>query len=293
VLVKQSSASGDPNANPWVSEFLPDNSQVTNGNLVLSMGQTNGKGFGATVSSVRWMEYGSVTAKVKTGVTAGGVVNSFITRSSKTGNEIDFEWVGKSHNSVQTNFYWNALDLNSIDYTNGKVIPLSFDTTADFHSYTIQWDASQIVWLVDGNTIRTLPRSSLSDQSKWPTGLQQVQFSLWDGSATGAQGTIDWAGGRPPYPDGKLYYMYVGEVDIKCASPVSSNYTCATLQKSNSKTTSSSSSKPNSSDKSSPGSSDTNSDSSADDSAISVSTSDAQTMYSLSAFSLLALALMI
>jgi beta-glucanase (GH16 family) len=52
------------------------------------------------------MLYGTVTARIKSGSPSGGVVSSFIYRNAVTGDEIDYEWVGKQPNEVQSNFYW-------------------------------------------------------------------------------------------------------------------------------------------------------------------------------------------
>src|SRR5690242_10260680 len=105
------------------------------------------------------LDYGKVTAKIKTGNTSPGVVNSMITMSPE-GDEIDFEWVGKDKSEVQSNFYWNR----QLDYTKGKHHSVGADATADFHEYAIEWSPDTINWWVNGKIIRTLQRSETLDQ---------------------------------------------------------------------------------------------------------------------------------
>jgi beta-glucanase (GH16 family) len=52
------------------------------------------------------MLYGTVSARIKSGSLGGGIISSFIFRSSLTGDEIDYEWVGKDSTEVQSNYYW-------------------------------------------------------------------------------------------------------------------------------------------------------------------------------------------
>lgn len=54
----------------------------------------------------RWMLYGTVSARIKTASRSGGIVSSFIFRNAVTGDEIDYEWVGKDPQEVQSNYYW-------------------------------------------------------------------------------------------------------------------------------------------------------------------------------------------
>ncbi|KAF9086798.1 hypothetical protein BGX23_008570 [Mortierella sp. AD031] len=98
MVTAQANFSGDPTDAVWMTDFLPNNAHIENGNLVLRLqkGTTvnkfgNKPGFGATVSSTRWMLYGTVSARIKSGSWGGGIISSFIFRSSLTGDEIDYE----------------------------------------------------------------------------------------------------------------------------------------------------------------------------------------------------------
>ncbi|KAF9125983.1 hypothetical protein BGW39_007005 [Mortierella sp. 14UC] len=93
-LIGQANFSGNPLDAAWTTDFQSNNARVENGNLVLKMQKGNSvnkfgnkPGFGATVSSTRWMLYGTVSVRIKSGSWGGGIISSFIFRSALTGDE--------------------------------------------------------------------------------------------------------------------------------------------------------------------------------------------------------------
>ncbi|KAJ2854164.1 putative glycosidase CRH2 [Coemansia erecta] len=222
---------GNPADNAFVSVFDPDYSSVANGNLVLSMkyDSKQNKGFGATVDATHTFLYGKATARVKTASVANGVVSSFIFRSDVTGDEIDFEWVGKAPAQVQTNYYYR----NVLNYQN--MVPYTMaDTSAAYHDYTFDWSADKIVWSVDGTVIRTLNRADTYDAAKgtyaFPDTRGRVAFSIWDGGNSGAQGTEDWAGTPTPWTASTVYSMYVESITIECSGSADTSSSSAADQ---------------------------------------------------------------
>ncbi|KAJ1882307.1 putative glycosidase CRH2 [Coemansia sp. RSA 1722] len=212
------SYTGNPNANSYLSIFEPDNASVVNGALQLQMNYQaeQNKGFGATASGSHTIQYGRVTARVKTASVAPGVVSSFIIRNDQTGDEIDFEWVGRDPSQVQTNYYFNDI----LDYTKMVAYDVGADTSKDYHDYTIDWSENSIQWLVDGKVIRTVNKADTLDAATgkylFPTSEARVGFSIWDGGNSGAQGTQEWAGYPTPWGTGVSYQMFVDSVDTKC-----------------------------------------------------------------------------
>ncbi|KAF9425750.1 hypothetical protein BGZ94_007252 [Podila epigama] len=213
----------------WSSEFLPNNARVENGHLVLTLKKNdavnkfgNRPGFGATVSSTRWMLYGTVTARVKTASSSAGVVSSFIFRNAMTGDEVDYEWVGKQPNEVQSNYYWNTpatMDPKDIDYSNSIRTDLGVNLSQEFQNYTIEWLPDRLTWLINGKVIRTILRSQVT-KDQYPSSPSQIQFSVWDGGL-GEPATVDWAGGPTRYEDAQpSYEMLVDFVDVKCFTPI-------------------------------------------------------------------------
>ncbi|KAI9501889.1 concanavalin A-like lectin/glucanase domain-containing protein, partial [Coemansia spiralis] len=212
------SYTGNPNTNPYVSIFEPNNAVVENGNLVLQMtyDASQKKGFGATVDSSHTIQYGTVTARIKTASIAKGVVSAFIIRNDQLGDEIDFEWVGKEPTQVETNFFYH----DELVYTNSVYYPVGGDSSADYHDYTIVWDPDYVTWMIDNKAIRTLKREDTYDSSakvyKFPAAEGRIGFSIWDGGNSGAKGTEDWAGTPTPWTSNTVYKMYVDSVTVKC-----------------------------------------------------------------------------
>ncbi|KAF8940725.1 hypothetical protein BGZ58_005053 [Dissophora ornata] len=228
-VIPRADFSGDPAEAPWTTDFMPSNMRVENGNLVLTLenGKTvnkfgNRPGFGATVSSTRWMLYGTVTARIKAGSLSSGIISSFIYRNSMTGDEIDFEWVGKEVNEVQSNFYWRTpptMDPKDIDYSHSRRQDVGVNLSQEYQIYTIEWLPDSLTWFINGQVIRTLLRSDVNG-TKYPSTPSQIQFSIWDGGLSDPE-TRDWAGGPTNWSDSRpKYEMYVDWVNVKCYSPV-------------------------------------------------------------------------
>ncbi|KAJ2156573.1 putative glycosidase CRH2 [Coemansia sp. RSA 552] len=219
-LVAIGNYGGNPDANPFLSIFEPNNAKAAGGNLELDMtyDAPNNKGFGATVKASHTIKYGKVTARMKSASVAPGVVTSFIIINEQTGDEIDFEWVGKAPTEVQTNYYYKKI----LDYTQMTAAQVSTDTSAAFHDYTIDWSADRIVWLVDNVAIRTLNRADTLNPATgvyaYPTSEARIGFSIWDGGNSGAQGTAEWSGYPTPWSPTTVYKALVDSITIECAN---------------------------------------------------------------------------
>ncbi|CAG8635971.1 276_t:CDS:2 [Ambispora leptoticha] len=221
-MINAQNYSGNPNTYDWTSDFTPDYASSSNSNLVLSMKYDgthknevgNYQGFGSTVSSTRWMQYGWVTARIKTASSNLGVVSSFITKNLE-GDEIDFEWVGLAPSEVQSNFYWQGV----LDYSHANHHNLSGDSSATYYNYGIEWMPDHITWYIDGNPVRTIKLEDTKASNGsflFPSGPQRIQFSVWDGGEA-AKGTADWAGTPTDWSDkNRVYTMYVDWVNITC-----------------------------------------------------------------------------
>ncbi|KAJ1850699.1 putative glycosidase CRH2, partial [Coemansia sp. RSA 486] len=123
-------------------------------------------------------------------------------------------FVGADKATVQTNYYWH----DELDYTKMIKSPALADTTANYHTYGIQWTPDKIVWSVNGNSFRTVNRAdtwdSASNTFKFPDSESYVSYSIWDGGS-GAQGTSDWAGGAIQWGQGP-FVMGVKSLTIDC-----------------------------------------------------------------------------
>ena len=125
-----------------------------------------------------------------------GIVSSSVLQSDDL-DEIDWEWLGAANTQVQTNYFGKG---QTTSYTRGAVHAVSATTTT-FHKYTIDWTENQIVWQIDGTTVRVLNANEA--QGQYPQTPMQLKFGAWSGGdPANAPGTIQWALGPTDYSKG-------------------------------------------------------------------------------------------
>lgn len=114
-----------------------------------------------------------------------GIVSSAVLQSDDL-DEIDWEWLGANNNQVQSNYFGKG---NTGSFSRGAFHddPGNHD---GFKTYTIDWTSKQIVWQIDGKTVRAItPDSAETDQ--YPQSPMMVKVGIWAGGDPGnAQGTI-------------------------------------------------------------------------------------------------------
>ncbi|KAI0370567.1 concanavalin A-like lectin/glucanase [Pilatotrama ljubarskyi] len=190
----------------------------TAGELGMILTQDNG---GTRLSSTRYVHYGTITARLKTG-RWGGVVTAFITMSDIK-DEIDWEFPGNQTTQGQSNFFWQGFVPQQTD---GKVHGNLTDTFSNYHDYTIDWQQDTLTWLIDGQVVRTLKRSDVTGSdgiSRYPSTPSRIELSLWPaGIPSSAAGTVEWAGGMinwddPDYKAAGHFYALVSSVSVQCA----------------------------------------------------------------------------
>ncbi|KAI0697054.1 concanavalin A-like lectin/glucanase domain-containing protein [Cytidiella melzeri] len=223
VAMNASDYDGNATAFDWVLDkgnIL--NTNVSGGELGLILTETNG---GTRLSSTRYVHYGTITARLKTGRWAG-VVTAFITMSDVK-DEIDWEFPGDETLNGQSNIFWQGVVPAQ---TQGETHNISSDSFSNYHDYTIDWKPDTLTWSIDNNVVRTLQRSDTVDSkgiSHFPNTPSRVQLSLWPaGINTSAPGTVAWAGGMinwadPDYVSAGHFYALVQSVSIKCSDPES------------------------------------------------------------------------
>ncbi|KFY02733.1 hypothetical protein O988_01954 [Pseudogymnoascus sp. VKM F-3808] len=204
---------GDATKTDWV---MDGNAVPYKNSLLLTMAPST---VGTVLATSRYMWYGNVKARFKTG-RGKGVVTAFILLSDVK-DEIDYEYVGVELKKAQTNYYYQGIT----NYKEGGNISLS-DTFQNYHDYEIRWTPDSITWLVDGQVGRTKLRkdtwNATSNQWAFPQTPARVQISIWPGGlASNAQGTIDWAGGvidwaGPDIQANGYYYSQFESVSIEC-----------------------------------------------------------------------------
>ncbi|GBE83780.1 concanavalin A-like lectin/glucanase domain-containing protein [Sparassis latifolia] len=198
------------------------NMNTSGGELAMLLTESNG---GTRLSTTTYVHYGQMTARLTTGRWAG-VVTAFITMSDIK-DEIDWEFPGNQTTQGQTNYFWQGVIPAT---TAGEVTSNISDTYSNFHDYTIDWQPDTLTWLVDGQVVRTLHASDVTDNttgtSRYPNTPSRVELSIWPaGINTSAQGTIQWAGGMINWNDsdytnnGGHFYALVSSLSITCNDP--------------------------------------------------------------------------
>ena len=170
-----------------------------------------------TISSTKYIFFGKVSAVVR--ASAGtGTVSSFILESDDL-DEIDWEWLGSSDSSVESNFFGkgNTTTYDRAVYHN---VATPIET---FHTYTVDWTKESIVWSIDGTAVRTLPYADplALGGKNYPQTPMRVKMGNWVGCASVAaetnpatMGTCQWAGGAIDISKGP-FTMYVSSVTIE------------------------------------------------------------------------------
>lgn len=125
-----------------------------------------------------------------------GIVSSFVLQSD-TLDEIDWEWLGADANQVQTNYFGKG---QTTSYNRGAFHADAGSQTG-YKTYSIEWTPQQIVWQINGVTVRTLEPANADNQ--YPQTPMQVKFGAWSGGdSANSPGTIQWAQGPTDYSKG-------------------------------------------------------------------------------------------
>jgi beta-glucanase (GH16 family) len=147
------------------------------------------------LTSKWYIMFGKVEISVKAAPGAG-IVSSFVLQSD-TLDEIDWEWLGSDPDEVQTNYFGKG---QTTTYNRGA-FHKDVGSQTGFKKYTIEWTPSQIVWQIDGVTVRTLEPANANNQ--FPQSPMQVKFGAWSGGdSANSPGTIEWSRGPTDYSKG-------------------------------------------------------------------------------------------
>lgn len=171
-----------------------------------------------TIESTWYIFFGrvSVTTQAATGT---GIVSSFVLESDDL-DEIDWEWLGGDTTEVQSNYFGKG---NTTSYDRGGFHTVSTPQTT-FHTYTVDWTAERIEWIIDDVTVRTLLYADAVGGKNYPQTPMRVKIGSWvGGSSTAAAGTVQWAGGLSTFPG--TYTMYVKSLTIEDYTTSGSTYT--------------------------------------------------------------------
>jgi beta-glucanase (GH16 family) len=174
-----------------------------------------------TISSDKYIFFGKVDAVLKA-APGNGIVSSFILESDDL-DEIDWEWLGSTDTSVESNFFGKG---NTTTYDRAIYHNVA-DPIGTWHTYTIDWTSAYVKWSIDGNLVRTLNYGdALALGGKnFPQTPMKIKMGNWVGCADEAAnqpssptyGTCQWAGGPADFSKAP-FTMYVKSVTIQDSS---------------------------------------------------------------------------
>ncbi|KAK4548919.1 hypothetical protein LTR36_008692 [Oleoguttula mirabilis] len=157
-----------------------------------------------TLISTWYIMFGKVEITMKT-APGTGIVSSVVLQSDDL-DEIDWEWLGGEDDQVQSNYFGKG---QTTTYDRAAVHDVT-DAQGNWHTYTVDWTDEQIVWQIDGTTVRALDIGDADGQ--YPQTPMQLKFGVWaGGDPSNAAGTIAWAGGDTDYSNGP-YTMIVQSI---------------------------------------------------------------------------------
>ncbi|KAF2770407.1 hypothetical protein EJ03DRAFT_67238 [Teratosphaeria nubilosa] len=159
-----------------------------------------------TLISKWYIMFGTYTVKLKA-APGQGIVTSLVLQSDDL-DEIDWEWVGSQDNQAQSNYFGKG---QTTSYNRGAAHAVT-DPTGTWHTYSIIWTESQIVWQLDGTTVRVLNADDANGQ--YPQTPCRLKIGVWSGGdPSNAAGTIAWAGGSTNYNNGP-FTAYVSSAAV-------------------------------------------------------------------------------
>ncbi|GMN38349.1 hypothetical protein TIFTF001_007581 [Ficus carica] len=168
----------------------------------LTLDERTGSGF--VSQDVYLHGFFSASIKLPADYTAGVVVAFYMSNGDvfeKNHDEIDFEFLGNIRGKewrIQTNVYGNG----STGVGREERYNLWFDPSDDFHSYSILWTDSQIIFYVDKIPIREVERTE-SMGGDFPSKPMSLYATIWDGSG--------WATNGGKYRVNYKYAPYIAE----------------------------------------------------------------------------------
>lgn len=157
-----------------------------------------------TIESGKYIFFGRIDVSMQA-APMQGVVTSVVLESDDL-DEIDLEWVGADNAQVQTNYFAKG---NTKTYNRGGFSAVGSPLTS-FHTYSIEWTADAIHWMVDGNTVRTVtPADAKSSGNEYPQTPMQIKLGTWNaGGPDSPPGTRDWAGGATDFSKAPFVAYY-------------------------------------------------------------------------------------
>ncbi|KAI2733331.1 CAZyme family GH16 [Penicillium roqueforti] len=175
----------------------------------------NEQGDAPTIESEFYIFFGHVDVKMRT-ANGTGIVSTWILESDDL-DEIDWEQISTWDTEAETDYFGKG---NTTSYDRGTTVTVSTPEET-FHTYSVDWTAERIEWLLDGVVVRTLEYADAVDGTNYPQTPMRIRIGIWaGGDPDNSEGTIEWAGGETDYTEGPFSF-YVESVNIINYTPAS------------------------------------------------------------------------
>lgn len=174
-----------------------------------------------TFTSVGYIFFGRVDVVARASV-GTGVVTSFVLQSDDL-DEIDWEWLGGDTTQVQTNYFSKG---DTTTYDRGGFSGVG-TPQEEFHTYTIDWTAEKLDWIIDGTVVRTLTYADAKGGASYPQTPMQIKLGTWvAGRKDAPEGTVQWAGGYTDFSQAPFngYYKSVTVQDYMNGAKSAGSY---------------------------------------------------------------------
>jgi endo-1,3-1,4-beta-glycanase ExoK len=185
-----------------LAQFSTANATVADGvvtiNLTAEPSDSEKPYRGVEMRSTKTVTYGKVEARIRF-AKGPGVVSSLVTIytpwPADDWNEIDFEHLGKSTDSIQTSCQVYTGPATEKPVTTSvtpkrfeQIVQLGFNAEDDFHVYAAEWTPADVKFVVDGQVVRTW-----TDEIARMKLPQNILFTIWASDSTSWAGAIDAA----------------------------------------------------------------------------------------------------
>ncbi|MBN1606231.1 MAG: glycoside hydrolase family 16 protein [Polyangiaceae bacterium] len=185
-----------------LAQFSTANATVANGlvtiHLTAEPTDSDKPYRGVEMRSTKTITYGKVEARIRFAKGSGvvsGLVTIYTPWPADDWNEIDFEHLGKSTTSIQTNCQvytgpatQQPVTTSVTPTTFEQIADLGFNAEDDFHVYSAEWTPEDVKFIVDGRVVRTW--SEEIARMKLP---QNILFTIWASDSPSWAGAVDAA----------------------------------------------------------------------------------------------------
>ncbi len=177
-----------------LAQFVAENASVADG--ILSLGLTNLEGdtkpyAGVEMRSRETLVFGKVEASVRF-ASGSAVVSSLVLIYTPwppdDWNELDIEFLGRNDDQIQFN---HMVNIPPAEPATGHIqfpqlTTLDFDPSADFHTYTIEWEPGEARFSIDGVLYHTA-----TEEMARLVLPQNILMTIWASDAAGWAGAVD------------------------------------------------------------------------------------------------------